>query len=338
MLNDAKYGGEVTNSFFPEGAELVTTADPPRHDELREVIAPAFARNRIVALEPEIRAVTRRLLDDIPDGVEVDFVEAVAAPLTASVIALLLGLDQDRIGDILAWADQMLRMGHDLSHDELAALAAGLEPMHKYLAERVADKRAEPTRDLISTLVQAELDNTRLTEMNVLMFTTATMVAGTTPKNLLSGAAWALAGYPDQRDLLAADPALIKNAVEECLRFVTPVPGLLRRATHDTEIGGFSVTAGSYVYMLYMSGNRDESMFADPDCFRVERSNAIAHLAFGFGPHFCPGTALSRLEATVLLEELLQHFTGWQIAGAPTPARTVSENGFNRLPLIFTRR
>jgi cytochrome P450 len=227
-------------------------------------------------------------------------------------------------------------MGSDLRQDEIKAMIAELEYMNKYLSDRIATKQAHPGEDLISVLNQAHIDNDRLTERNILMLTTATMIAGTTPTDLLGGMIHALAERPDQRGALIENPSLIPNAVEEALRWISPTPGLLRTAVKDTEISGQPIAAGQHVYMLFMAGNRDEEIFENPDDFDVRRHNASAHIAFGVGPHFCPGTALARLEAKVLLEELLARFDNWELAEAPTPMPWVSQNGFAALPMKFS--
>jgi cytochrome P450 len=335
LLNDVKYGN-VANSFFPEGAELVTTTDPPRHRELRRVIAPTFAGPAIDRLETVIRDKSRALIATIEPGVEFDFVEKIAVRLPVQVICALLGVDDSSVADISRWSDDMTRMGDDLTREELADIVASLGPFNDFLMAQIAAKRGNRGVDLLSTLLQAEIDNEKLTDLNVFMLTSATLVAGNeTTRHLLGQAVYVLAQHPDERARLVADPGLSGTAVDETLRFVSPVAGFLRTAVSDTELSGTTIKAGQHVYMLYMSGNHDETVFSDPERYDVGRVQQPSHVAFGFGEHVCPGASLARLEVKVFLEELIARFPSWDITGPAIPIMSVLMNGYTHLPVIF---
>lgn len=338
LLNDAKYGESIADAFFAEGSDLIATLDPPRHGEVRRTLAPAFTPNAIGRLETSIRECSRELIARIVAGQPVDFVHAVARELPIRIVAELMGVPAAEVDvdQISFWSDEMVKMGAPLSREELATAAKSGEDMGKFLMAALARKRAQPGPDLLSTLSAAELDNAKLNEGNILMLSIATLVAGNeTTRNLLSGCIWALASHPEQLRLLASDPALAKSAVEEVLRWVTPVPGFTRNATRDIELRGQNIKAGDYVYLLYFAGNRDEDCWSEPDIFDITRPTDTANLAFGHGQHVCIGAALARLEARCFLEELFTVFSNFSLAGTSVRVDSVMQYGFKNLPVIF---
>ena len=230
----------------------------------------------------------------------------------------------------------MMKMGAPLPPEELAAAAAELGPMNEYMMEALERKKQAPGDDLMSTLLAAELDGRNVTDLNVLMLSTAVLVAGNgTTRNLLGGMVFSLATHPDQLAAVVADRALAGGVVEETLRWVTPVPGFLRTATRDTEIRGQEIRAGEHVYMMYMSANWDEEIFEDPARFDIARDVDPSHVSFGFGQHLCVGMSVARLEARVFIEELFDRFSGVELAGEPVRVRSVLENAWSRLPVVF---
>ena len=335
LLNDAKYGN-IASSFFPDGAELITATDPPRHRELRRVIQPTFSAVAVANFEPLIREHCKSLVASIEPGVEIDFVEKMAIPLPIRMICEVLGIEGAPEQDVREWTDQMERMGGDLTHAELTEISNSLEPMNQFLMQALERKRGTTGDNLLSTLLQAEIDNEKLTDMNVLMLTVATMVAGNgTTRALLGDTIFTLAQHPQARADLVQDPSLIPSAINEVLRFVTPVAGFLRTSVEDTEIRGTTIKAGQYVYMSYMAANRDEEVFIDPHSFDVRRGKKVTHLSFGTGEHACPGNSLARLEAHVFMDELLKRFPDWTITGEVEPIMSIMTNGFERLPVTF---
>ena len=337
LLNDVKYDGHIADSFFVDGAELIATTDPPRHQELRRVISPAFTPRKVSSMEEGIRAFARELLDTVDAGKEIEFVDEIAVVLPLWTVARFLGLPGDNIPELRHWTDEMVKMGGDLTAEELAAAAAEIGPLNDYLVDQLERKRREPDDGLLSVLTQAEIDNEKLSDLNVLMLSTAVLVAGNgTTRNLLSGIMTMLAEHPEQRAKLAADVSLAAGAVDETLRYVSPVPGFLRTATSDTEVRGQPIRKGQHAYMIYMSANHDDTVFPDPETFDVARPTDPGHVAFGFGQHACPGHSLARLECKVLLEELLPRFPTWEVTSTPTRAVSLLENGWTSLPITFS--
>jgi len=216
--------------------------------------------------------------------------------------------------------------------------AASFGPMNDFFLDILERKRSDPGQDLLSVLVRAELDGKSINDANVLMLATATLVAGNeTTRTLLGWLAWVFATYPDQFQLLRKDPGLASAAVEECLRIAPPVQGFLRTATQDTEVRGVPINAGDHLFMMYLSANRDEDIFPDPDpnAFDIQRKVESGHIAFGWGQHLCVGAALARLEGRIFAEELAARFSELQIARPPTRIRSVLQNGFVELPMAF---
>jgi cytochrome P450 len=288
-------------------------------------------------MEESVRTFTRQLLDTVEAGKEIEFVEDIAVVLPLWTVARFLGLPGDNIPELRYWSDEMVKMGGDLTAEELAEAAHNISPMNEYLIARLEEKRRDPDDGLLSILTQAEIDNEKLTDLNVLMLSTAVLVAGNgTTRNLLGAIMAMLAEHPDQRAKLAADLSLTATAVDETLRYVSPVPGFLRTATTDTEVQGQAVKKGQHAYLVYMSANRDETVFDDPDTFDITRPTDPGHVAFGFGQHVCPGNSLARLECKVLLEELLPRFPTWEVTGPAVRQMSVLENAWTSLPITFS--
>ncbi|MFC5745336.1 cytochrome P450 [Actinomadura rugatobispora] len=334
-LNDAKYG-DITHSFFPEGAELITATDPPRHRELRRVIQPTFAPRAIADMEPRIRANAIDLVARIKPGEEIDVVDQIAVPLPIHTICAVLGIESVPVDHIRSWTDDVERMGGDLSKAELAEVAQSLVPLNEFLVAALEAKRGCTGADLISTLLQAEIDNEKLRDINILMLTTATLVAGNgTTRSLIGNTIDTLAAHPRELDRLVSDPSLCASAITEVLRFTAPVPGFLRTVTSDTVLNGTRIRRGQHVYMCYGAANRDPSVFSDPHRFDVGRDRRPVHLSFGSGEHACPGNFIARLEVQVLLNELVTRFVGWEVGADPVPVMSIMTNAYERLPVTF---
>jgi cytochrome P450 len=320
---------------LPELPGALLSVDPPEHQRYRRLVQPAFAPSRMRALEPAIRDRTRRLLDDVEPGAPLDVVAALALPLPLLVIADLLGLPGEDWPRYAVWSDAAIDAGTAPSEEGDRALGE----MAVLFLELVARRALEPEDDLISVLAAAEglAGEERLTDDEIMMLCGQLLVAGNeTTRNLVTGGLLALADRPDQWDLLAADPSLVGGAVEELLRFTSPIISFLRTATRDTEVGGQAVAAGEHVLMLYSSANRDEAVFGeDAEALDVTR-RIDTHLAFGFGEHFCLGAMLARIEARVVLEEVLAR--GWRPVRAGEPRRLPSAAlvaGYLEAPMRF---
>jgi len=308
--------------------------DPPEHPKYRKLVQPAFSPGRLRALEDSIAQIVRQLIDGIAVDTATDFVDAFAAPLPLLVIADMLGVpgaDRDRFK---RWSDAIIDAGTQPSSENMAQSVELLE----YFGSVIAERRERPGDDLISVLVHSEIDGERLEEFDLLMFCMTLLVAGNeTTRNLLAHGALALATYPDERARLASDPARLPQAVEEMLRWGSPVASFMRTATRDTELRGTPIREGDRLLLQYAAANRDEAVFgADAEEFRARR-DATRHVAFGFGEHFCLGAQLARMEARIAFAQLLEQFGGWDLAGAVERLPSLFIRGIVRLPLHFAR-
>jgi cytochrome P450 len=325
LMNDPlRAGGEIHGSILH--------MDPPAHARWRRLVSRRFTPSAITGLADRIRRVAVSLLDELPRGDPIDFVDRVAAPFPVLVIAELLGLaDADR-DDFRRWSDAAIA-----SPDSAAPAVDDLAELYRFLAAHVRERREQPRDDIVSALAAAEVDGRRLGTAEAVGYCLALLVAGNeTTRHLVSGSALALFEHPDQRTLLTRESGRIADAVEECLRWVTPIQAFGRTATRDTELRGERIREGDWVVLLYASANRDEAAFGPTAArFDVARPVDSTHVAFGFGEHLCLGAALARLEARVLLEELLSRFPRYQVVGQPDWVQSTLVRGMARLPTVM---
>jgi cytochrome P450 len=297
---------------YPSPPTMMHT-DPPEHTRYRTATAAGFRPSRIRALEPGVRARVKRLVEALPAGEPVDVVHGLAAPLPLMMICSLLGLPEDEWPTFLEWSDAAIPGAAPLSDERRAELMATSEQV---LRDHIAERRRSPGEDYVTDLIQAETPGGPLSDDEVYVVVNQLLIAGNeTTRNLISGGLVALAERPDQWQLLREQPEVTPTAVEELLRWTTPVVAFMRTATVDVELGGQRIHAGDPVLLLYASANRDEAEFgADADRLDVAR-RPNHHVAFGFGPHVCVGAALARLEGRVVLEEMAARFATMRIAG-----------------------
>ena len=317
----------------PAKAPSILHMDPPDHVGFRKLVNREFTPRAIANLEPRIRELACTVLDRTPDSGVFDFVDCVAAPFPLMVIAEILGIPDGDRPDFRRWSDATIE-ATDKPPEQTAAATGEL---FGYLIEHVAAKTAHPGDDIVSILVGAEVDGRSLDRDELLIFLLALLVAGNeTTRTLISGGTVALFEHPAQRADMVAEPALIPSAVEECLRFVTPIQAFARTVTADTTIGGFEVKTLDYLIMLYASGNRDESTFGPTaNVFDIRRDANPPHLAFGFGEHLCLGAALARMETRILFEEILRRHPGYVVAGEPQWVASSLVRGMDSLPLAW---
>jgi cytochrome P450 len=305
--------------------------DPPRHRQLRKLINSGFTRRRVAVLEPKIREIVRGILDGLePDSVH-EFAEEIAAPLPTRMIAELIGAPPENWEQFRAWSDAATGTADpEIDLDPFVAIGQ----LYEYFRELIAARRTAAHDDLLSVLAGAEIDGHRLTDEDLLNFAFLLLVAGNeTTRNLIALGTLALITHPDQRRLLIEDPALIPGAIEEMLRWNSPVVHMARSATRDVEIRGRRIAEGEVVVMLYGSANRDEDVFGwDSEDFKVTR-HPNPHIAFGCGEHSCVGAQLARLEASVLFDELLRRFPGLELAGDVDRMRATMVPGVKRMPV-----
>ncbi|MGH7823100.1 MAG: cytochrome P450, partial [Candidatus Binatia bacterium] len=294
---------------------MMVNMDPPKHTKLRAIVNKGFTPHMIARLEPHVREICNRIIDDVARKGECDFVTSISAELPLRVIAEMMGIPLEERQMVFDWSNRLI--GFDdpefqTSPDDGKMAAAEMYAYSNRLAE---ERRRNPKDDLVSVLLDAEVEGERLTELEFDLFFLLLAVAGNeTTRNLISGGMLELIEHPDQRERLLRDPALMPAAVEEMLRIVSPVMHFRRTATRDSELRGQTIREGDKVVMWYVSANRDEEVFPDADRFDVGRQ-PNDHLAFGLGTHFCLGNNLARLEIRVIFEELLRRLPDIELAG-----------------------
>jgi cytochrome P450 len=302
---------EGDDEALTAGVPLLITTDRPRHTQLRALVSRAFTPRRVARLEPRIRAIARSLLDDVKGLREFDLVREFSAPLPTIVIAELLGVpsrDQEWFKEKSTEVAQFDPTAPGGAQNREAALELG-----SYLAQVLAERRSEPRDDLLSALVAAEIEGQRLSEPELIGFAFLLLVAGNeTTTNLISNAAILLDRHRDQRRLLLEDRSRISTAVEEFLRYDSPVQGLARTTTAPVTLHGVTIPEDGKVLLLFGAANHDERAIPDAERLDVLR-DPNPHLAFGFGAHFCLGANLARLEARVAFEELLERFPDYRM-------------------------
>jgi cholest-4-en-3-one 26-monooxygenase len=309
--------------------------DPPKHDRLKMLFQAGFTPKRIAAHEDAIRAIVISVLDRLDGRDTCDLVGDVAQPIVSRVIGSFMGIPPE---DDTIWARLMnstLGAGDpDLNPEGIGAVVdQDIPEIFERCRQLIAARREHPTDDLTSVLVHAEVDGHKLEEHEIVMGFFLLVAAGndSTKATYCSGMR-VLMDNPDQRQLLLDDPSLIPGAVEESLRMFPAFAHFRRTATCDTELAGQQIQAGEKVVMWYVSSNRDESRFADPDRFDVARNPE--HQAFGAGGrHFCLGAALARLELRVMLEETLARFPAMELAGEPVMVESAFINQLKALPV-----
>ncbi len=320
---------------YPSPPTMMHT-DPPEHTRYRRLVQPGFAPGLMRAIEGSVRARALEVVERIESGNALDIVPALA-PFPVMVIADLLGVPTADGERFVLWSDAAIPDATDLTLDERMALLA---EMNDYLlgAAKRAREGSGDRSDLISVLADVEMDGEVLSDDELVMFLNQLLVAGNeTSRSMISGGLWALATHPDQWDRLVSEPALAGSTVEEWLRWTTPVVAFMRTATRDTELRNTPIAAGDPLLLLYASANRDEAVFGpSADCFDIGRS-PNPQLAFGFGPHFCIGAALARMEGRVLIEELLARFTTLDPVGEAERSPSAIISGFRRAEVVFGR-
>ncbi len=315
--------------------------DPPRHVHYRKLINQGFTVRNVQHLEPRMRQVARDIVANITAKGEFDAVSDISAEMSLQVIADVLGVPLEDRMNVFRWSNAIGSLG--IEDPDYApspqVIAQAAAEMFAYCGELVAHRRKHGlTDDILSALLAAEVDGEKLNRDQLNEFFLLLAIAGNeTTRNALSHGILALSEHPDQQALLARDPGAIKTAVEELLRWATPVMHFRRTVTRDVEIRGQQIPAGDWVLMHYLSANRDEDVFERADEFDVTRPDA-GHAAFGGGGvHFCLGAQLARLELRVILEELYTNVPGLFVTGPPDRLRSSFFHGIKRLPCTTQR-
>ena len=313
--------------------------DDPQHLLRRKLVNAGFTRKQVMDKAAGIGTLCDTLIDAVCERGECDFVREIAAPLPMAVIGDMLGvLPQDR-ATLLKWSDDLV-CGLSASADAAAlqALMDAFAGYNGFAMETTAKRRTEPTGDLFSLLVNSEVDGQRMSDDEIVFETLLILIGGDeTTRHTLSGGTEQLLRHPDQWQRLVADDTLVPGAVEETLRWTSPVKNMARTILQDNEFHGTQLREGEKMLLLFESANFDESVFGDPENFRIDR-NPNSHLAFGFGTHFCLGNQLARLELTTMLRKIAQRLPDLRLADDSAlplrPANFVS--GLERMPVVFT--
>ena len=341
--SDQKRGGVVileggVDNDFEQGGNLMLTMDAPEHTRYRKLVNRGFTPRQIGALEDRIREQTNRILDEVIERGTSDFVVDVAAELPLQVIAEMLGVPQEDRHKLFEWSNRMVGSEdpeYIVTDEEVQN--AQIE-MFVYANALAAERREMPRDDIVSTLLDAQVDGDTLSEMDFNLFFLLIAVAGNeTTRNSISHGIRALCDNPDQYRMLVKDPTLARSATEEIVRWASPVMYFRRNVTTDTTLGGQQLKEGDKVSIWYVSANRDEDVFDDPFTFDIQRS-PNEHVGFGGGgPHHCLGANLARMEIYVLLEEMARRIPTIELDGEVQPLRSNFIGGIKHMPVKFPK-
>jgi cytochrome P450 len=311
--------------------------DPPRHRQLRKLVSQAFTPRMVAHMEARIREITNELLDQVEAKGEMDAIRDLAAPLPVTVIAELLGIPTELREDFKRWSDALVSGDEETTEDEMQASLQETGGMFRYFSQVLEERRAHPQNDLVSALLSASVDGEKLTDLELLGFCGLLLVAGNeTTTNLLGNLILCLDENPGVVELLRANRALVPGAVEEALRYYSPIKTMPRFASAATTIGDQRIEAGQTIIPWISSADRDEAEFPDADRFDIERE-PNRHLGFGRGIHFCLGAPLARLEVKTALNAMLDRLPGtWHVADVElSPIRSFIVFGTKNLPLTW---
>jgi cholest-4-en-3-one 26-monooxygenase len=331
---------DLTPDLLEQQRMMMLNLDPPEHTKLRLIVNRAFTPRRIQELVDRLQARAREIVADVAERGSCDFVTDVAAELPLQAIAELLGVPQEDRHLVFDWSNRMI--GAEDPEYKVTPEEAGVAALELYeYAQGLADdKRKHPGNDIVTTLLEAEVEGERLTDLDFNLFFMLLAVAGNeTTRNAISHSMLALIEHPDERAQLLADPSLMGPALEEFLRWATPVMSFRRTATCDVELGGQQIREGDRVVMWHMAGNRDEAVFDDPYRFDLDRDPNLhlSQIAFGGGgPHFCLGANLARAEMRIMFTELLAVIPDIELAGPVERLRSNFINGIKHMPVSYT--
>lgn len=319
-------GTRMSEGLLP----MLTQLDPPKHDQLRDLLWKAFTPRRIAALEPRVREIARELIDAFAAEGRCDFLNQFATQLPSLVIGELIGIPAERRKAFLGWTESLITADPERGWE-----TNPFGSIYQEFAKLLEERRRERRDDLMSALIDAEIDGQRLSQEDLLGFCFLLVVGGNdTTTNLIANGAVLLARHPDQRKELCDDPSLVPQAVEEMLRCESPTQVLPRTATRDVTLHGETVPAGEEIALVWGAANHDERRFEDPERFDIHRPNN-RHLALGHGIHFCMGAHLARLEGCVSFEELLARMPDYALDAEPQWQPSPWARAYTAVPLCF---
>jgi cytochrome P450 family 142 subfamily A polypeptide 1 len=312
--------------------------DDPLHKRRRNLVNRGFTLRRVQDREPRIRELARRLVSAAARKERFDFVREIAAPLPLMVIGDMLGVDPADYARLLAWSDDLVKGSGATDPARIESATKAFGEYSAYQLAVIADRRGRPPQDdLVSILVHAEIDGERLDDETLLWECMLILIGGDeTTRHVISGGMYQLLLQRELVDRLRSHPAVLPTAVEEMLRWVSPIKNMARTVVNDVEVRGQALRRGQKLLLLYPSANRDAEVFPDPFRFDIERT-PNEHVAFGFGPHYCLGASLARLELRVVFEEILAALPELRLAGIGLPAERSSNfiSGIERLDVTL---
>jgi cholest-4-en-3-one 26-monooxygenase len=326
--------------FVLPPSEILVLLDPPEHGPMRRVANAGFTPRAVRSRRDHIERIAVGIVDDaLPAGRagELDFVERVAAPFPLGVVAWMLGVPDEDWPSLFRWTNEIIgkddpeyrRPGE--SPGQTIKRARG--ELHRYFDTIIAERRRDPRDDLVSELVAAEVDGRPLTGDQLVAYCELLVEAGNeTTRNAISGGLLALSEHPGEWEKLRADHDLVPDAVEEVLRWVSPISHFTRVATEDYQLRGATIRAGDMLALYYASANRDEDVFDDPFTFRIDR-RPNPHLAFGFGEHFCMGAHVARVEIETILRHLVRRVESFEVSGPVERLSSITNGSLKRLPI-----
>ncbi|KGI69957.1 cytochrome P450 [Mycobacterium rufum] len=321
------------------GMPYMIDMDDPAHILRRKLVNSGFTRKRVMDKVPSIERLCDTLIDAVCERGEADFVRDIAAPLPMAVIGDMLGVLPSERDKLLEWSDDLVcGLSSTVDEQTIQKLMDTFAAYTAFTMEVIADRRANPTDDLFSVLVHAEVEGQKMSDDEIVFETLLILIGGDeTTRHTLSGGTEQLLRHHDQWQRLAADQELLPGAIEETLRWTSPVKNMCRTLTADTEFHGTSMTAGEKIMLMFESANFDESVFGDPQNFRIDR-NPNSHLAFGFGTHFCLGNQLARLELKIMMGKVLTRLPDLRLADENMlPLRAANfVSGLESMPVVFT--
>jgi cholest-4-en-3-one 26-monooxygenase len=323
------------------GMPYMIDMDDPAHLLRRKLVNAGFTRKRVTEKEPSIARLCDTLIDGVCERGECDFVRDIAAPLPMAVIGDMLGVLPEERGMLLRWSDDLvtgLSSHIDPTSAEFQAVMDAFAAYTEFTMDLITKRRTDPTDDLFSILVNAEVEGQRMSDDEIVLETLLILIGGDeTTRHTLSGGTEQLVRHREQWDALVADRSLLPGTIEEMLRWTSPVKNMCRTLTEDTEFHGTSLRAGEKIMLLFESANFDESVFENPDQFDIRR-DPNNHVAFGFGTHFCLGNQLARLELRLMTDRVLDRLPDLRLAADDDvlplrPANFVS--GLESMPMVF---
>jgi len=332
-----------TVDALPVPSEMIVSLDPPRHRPLRRIASPHFTPRSVRTKREDIERIAVEILDETATAgtpSECDFVERIAAPLPIAVIAWILDVPRADWELLFRWTNEVIGASDpEFQRPGETAVQTGIsarKEMHAYFAGLIEQRRSNPGDDLVSELLDARIDGAPLTSRQLLSYCELLVEAGNeTTRNAISGGLLAFSENRDEWERLRRHPELLSTAVEEILRWVTPITHFTRTATADCELRGERIRAGDEVALFYASANRDEEVFEDPFAFRIDR-RPNRHLTFGVGEHFCLGAHLARVELETVFRHLLARLEHFEVLGPVERLRSAVNGGIKHLRIRYS--